>query len=189
MGDRTFNSFVFLDFETTDLKLRAPTEVSLLAVHRNALLSAQASSKLPRITDRLSLCIDPGVEIGPIASELSGIDNLSLVESNKQTFDENVAQSMNHFLLRQERPICLVAHNGNSFDFKILKHTLEHKSLELIPDIFCADSLPAFRFIDKLEDNKNEEQKRMYILKPFQILEKCPQVHLHENYVLGEEKG
>lgn len=46
-------------------------------------------------------------------------------------------------------PVCFVAHNGNYFDYPILKAELNQAGCELQEDIFCIDSLQMFRDIDK----------------------------------------
>lgn len=43
-----------------------------------------------------------------------------MVENIKK-FDENTVDLMNCFLKQLQKPVCLVAHNGNAFDYPILK--------------------------------------------------------------------
>ena len=43
---------------------------------------------------------------------------------NEKPFDENKATLIRGFLEDCKPPICLVAHNGNNFDFPLLKEEL-----------------------------------------------------------------
>ena len=45
--------------------------------------------------------------------------------------------------------MCLLAHNGKRFDFAVLKDKLDKIGKKLMPDLLCADTLEAFRNIDK----------------------------------------
>jgi hypothetical protein len=42
-------------------------------------------------------------------------------------------------------PVCLVAHNGNAYDFPLLKAELEKLGTEINPGTLCADSLLGLR--------------------------------------------
>lgn len=51
------------------------------------------------------------------------------------------------FLDRLQKPVCFVAHNGNRFDYPILKKHIERLKQKFLNNIFCIDSLHAFRDI------------------------------------------
>lgn len=51
----------------------------------------------------------------------------------------------------QQKPICFVAHNGNRFDYPILREHCYRLGNELSNDLLCIDSLDAFREIYKNE--------------------------------------
>ncbi|XP_071511231.1 uncharacterized protein [Diadema antillarum] len=159
-------SFVFLDLETSHLHSSdQPTimEISLIAVHRLALVhpdvltSVQHAWKddgtldiskirMPRVADKLTLCLDPRKHTSPMSFALTKLDNLNLIESKKMPFDDGVISMLKLFLARQEAPVGLVAHNGNGFDFPLLKTELARLTLEQpLDDILCIDSLDAFR--------------------------------------------
>lgn len=66
---------------------------------------------------------------------------------NSKPFDANIVDLIRIFLDRLPKPVCIVAHNGNRFDFPIFRKALI-KSNGLFPeDLYCADSLDAFREI------------------------------------------
>ena len=46
-------------------------------------------------------------------------------------------------------PVCLVAHNGNGYDFPLLKAELEKANIQLRPDILCIDSYIGIKEIFK----------------------------------------
>lgn len=53
-----------------------------------------------------------------------------------------------------KKPICFVAHNGNRFDFPILRTEIEKTGNCLPDDILCVDSLVAFRNIDQHKESE-----------------------------------
>ena len=157
----TINTFVFLDLETSALyRMDKPKimELSLAAVHRNALCqSGNVSSQLvPRVLDKITLCFNPNKQVEPKSFELTGLDNFNIVDSAKEIFDDDAVKLMQLFLRRQEQPVCLVAHNGNNFDFQLLRTELNKINQSLGDDILCADSLIGFYETD-MEENKGSD--------------------------------
>ena len=118
-------TFVYIDF-ATEYQGEAVTEVSLLATPRNLILDPKALEP----SDKLTLNFKSG-----------GAFNLA-------SYNE-----INQFINRQQKPVCLVAHNGNTFDFPILKRELRQLDVTLADDLLCADSL--FAFYDILEHPDN----------------------------------
>lgn len=53
---------------------------------------------MPRVTNRLNLCIDPSRPIHPVASDMSKLDNVNLSKQSK--FDEDVFNVLVSFLNR-----------------------------------------------------------------------------------------
>lgn len=51
---------------------------------------------------------------------------------NESPFDKNTANCLNWFLERLEQPVCLVAHNGWTFDYPIIRHVYEHIKMVMI---------------------------------------------------------
>lgn len=118
---KTCNSLVFFDLETTGLPAyHSPkiTELSFCAVERNQFLNGQPK-EIPRVTNRLNLCIYPSRLVDPEATNKTKLDNYNLEHQSR--FDEDVFSVIFSFLNRLKRPICLIAHNGFNFDFPILR--------------------------------------------------------------------
>lgn len=159
------NSFVFFDLETTDVPgLKTPkiTELSLIACSKLHLLQTK-HGEVPRVLHKQTFCLNPQRLIHPKASEVSGLYN-DLLE-NESIFDHNFAQLIVLFLERLQSPTCLVAHNGNRFDFVILKKELQDLNAQLPDATYCIDSLPLFQTLDQVsaqqlkiaqENEKNE---------------------------------
>lgn len=63
---------------------------------------------------------------------------------------------INGFLSRNRSPICLVAHNGDKFDYPLLKAEI-NKTKSTLVDVFCIDSLVAFQQFHLEEQNKIKE--------------------------------
>ncbi|XP_052897047.1 uncharacterized protein LOC128303978 [Anopheles moucheti] len=142
-------SFVFFDLETTGIPqlehFRTKiTELSMVACSRGHLL--ESTTEIPRVTHKLSLCFNPFRMITPGSSQATGLYN-DLLEKESQ-FDANAGEMIRLYLERLQKPACLVAHNGNRFDFILLKQHLLRIGVLLPADLFCVDSLPAFREIE-----------------------------------------
>lgn len=149
---QNFQTFVFLDLETTGLPRDQPrvSELSLSAVHRYSLQSSPGQTpQLPRVMDKLTLCIDPKKPFTPGAERITGLSNQDLEENCKPDFNLTVGEILKKFLERQARPVCLVAHNGLGFDFPLLCAELKQVGADLPPDTGCLDTLLAFRELDK----------------------------------------
>ncbi|XP_077185834.1 three prime repair exonuclease 2 isoform X2 [Paroedura picta] len=151
-----FQTFVFLDLETTGLPRDQPcmAELSLFAVNRRSLqCPAPQLPQLPqppRILDKLTLCIDPQKPFTPKAEEITGLSNRTLEENGKLDFNRAAVDALRAFLDRQASPICLVAHNGLRFDFPLLRTELLRAEADLPPDTGCLDTLPALRDLDQV---------------------------------------
>ncbi|XP_058834143.1 uncharacterized protein LOC131691625 [Topomyia yanbarensis] len=145
------SSFVFFDLETTGLPgLQTPkiTEISLIACSKQHILDTKHGD-LPRVLHKQTLCLNPRRMIHPKASETTGLYNDLLEHEHK--FNSKTAQLIVLFLERLQSPTCLVAHNGNRFDFIILKKELEALDAKLPDDVYCVDSLPLFRHLAQVK--------------------------------------
>ncbi len=119
----TFETLIFFDLDTTDLKgpnhLFKMTELSMCAVERGHFLSNIRSTQVPRVLNRLNLCVNPTVPFHPEAAKASKL-NLPILEGQKP-FDANIFDAIQSFIGRLKAPICLIAHKGFDFDFPLLK--------------------------------------------------------------------
>jgi hypothetical protein len=62
--------------------------------------------------------------------------------------------------------VCLIAHNGNAYDFPLLKAELENLGTKLDAEILCADAYRGIKdFFCKKEETQNENLK--------EIIDKC----------------
>ncbi|XP_060065743.1 uncharacterized protein LOC132546064 [Ylistrum balloti] len=136
-------TFVFFDLEATDLTRPRITELCLLSVQREELLTREGS---PRIVNKLTICVHPQKPISLIASDITGLYNDSL--ESQTSFDKNVVDIITLFLSRLPQPVCLVAHYGNGFDYPLLNAELKRAKCELSLEVLCVDSLDAVRSID-----------------------------------------
>ncbi|XP_002737131.1 uncharacterized protein LOC100371579 [Saccoglossus kowalevskii] len=177
--DNKINSFVFMDLETTTLiqynkPLPKITEIALVAVSREALMTEGDI----RIVDKLVMCVDPLDQIVPIASQMTGLSNESLQLHNKQTFDVNVMVALRQFFKRQIPPICMIAHNGNKFDFPILRDELLRVRGQL--DILCGDTLQAFI---EIRDEEERTAFSNYYSSPMRQKGDLTLKSLHQKYL------
>ncbi|KAL3186045.1 hypothetical protein MRX96_028174 [Rhipicephalus microplus] len=142
---RQIETLVFLDLESTGLPDLMPrrkvnvTEVALVAVPRKLLCTPL------RCMHRLSFCVQPRNAVTLDAANITGLDNWDLQWC--PSFGE-MAHVVEKFLYTLQPPICLVAHNGDKFDFPLLRAELKHAAPGIdLTAFFCCDSLPAFRKI------------------------------------------
>ncbi|XP_075774703.1 three prime repair exonuclease 2 [Pelodiscus sinensis] len=152
LAPQDFQTFVFLDLETTGLPQEHPrlAELCLFALHRRSLLQrppqdAAGAPQLPRILDQLTLCIDPLKPFSPKAADITGLSQQGLQENGKRGLDQAVARALGGFLARQAAPLCLVAHNGFDYDFPLLRAELARVGAELPPGTGCLDTLRALQ--------------------------------------------
>ena len=166
-------TFVYFDIEATGLKSSGRPrvcEMSLIAVNSSDILDLhktlmnslsektkedtpiQVESFYPRIINKLTLCVYPMATIVPCVSSMTGLDNYNL--SEQSLFDENIGNLLNIFLSCLPSPVSLVAHNGNHYDFPLLKAEMEKAGKQLGTQILCVDS-----YVGIKEILKNREQK------------------------------
>ncbi|CAH0718011.1 unnamed protein product, partial [Brenthis ino] len=135
-------TYVFFDLETTGLPRQEHnktkiTELSLVAVKKEHLLDSP-EQKVPRVQNKLTLCLNPQKMIQDETTTITGLNN-DLLE-HQSPFNENAFRVINGFLNILKKPICLVAYNGNWFDFPILKRQLDNLNVTLPEEVMCADS-------------------------------------------------
>jgi len=103
----------------------------------------------PRVMNKLTLCFNPDKMILPEATSYSaGLTNSMLEDQAK--FDSDTVSLLNAWLKRLPAPVCLVAHNGDKFDFDLLRKEIREAgagpSLNK-ENFFCADTLVGIRNI------------------------------------------
>lgn len=141
-------SYVIFDLETTTLPCYGKskiTEISVIAVVRDHIIHHKDEAYLPRVLNKLTLCLYPQRIISLDAEKLTGLSNCLL--EDQTPFNDNTFNILNDFIVRMPKPVCLIAHNGICFDFPILQAEVQSLGKKFPDDLWCADSLPAFRFL------------------------------------------
>lgn len=158
MAKRIIQTYVFFDLETTGLPqwncLPNITEISMVAVSRRDLLSHTNTNTLPRVLHKLLLPINPTIKISKGATKISGLSNEIL--GNVSPFNSHVYSVINYFLHNLTKPVCLLAHNGNRFDYPVLLKELKSINEVLSNDILTIDTLTMFRTYYKCSQKQME---------------------------------
>ena len=158
-------SLVYLDLEATGLRSSGRpriTELCLVAVRAEDLLSpAQA-----RVMGKLCLPVYPMAIIPPHVTDLTGLDNTNL--SGQAPFSKETGELVRGFLARLPTPVCLVAHNGDYYDFPLLRAELVQAGVELPAGLRCADSWVGLQQLldrqgEQEEGDKGEEGKDNWV--------------------------
>ena len=176
-------TLVYFDLEATGLKSSGKPricELSLVAVDIQDVLklnklmveniknksigsnSSQERNLTPRIINKVTLCVYPMAIIVPLVSDITGLDNYNL--TGQSTFSKVTGDLINNFLSLLPSPVCLVAHNGNDYDFPLLKAEMEKTGTKLMSDVLCIDSYVGIKEIFKGNDvNRVEKEKVIYV--------------------------
>lgn len=134
-------TLVFIDLESTGLPCFMPkykvniTEIALVAIERTNFREGL------RYSHKLTLCVRPRHTIMEDASRITGLDNGQLELC--PTF-ETVAPLVERFLLVLPQPVCLLAYNGNGFDFPLLHAELQRCGVDFGP-FLCCDAMPVIK--------------------------------------------
>ncbi|XP_059151799.1 uncharacterized protein LOC131938016 [Physella acuta] len=148
MQARAIQTLVVFDTETTGLPSPGNqtkiTELCFIAISREELLTKTSAA---RVLNKLILCFNPRKNICHKASKLSGLYNDALESQRSFACQTNL---ISIFLQNLPQPVCLVAHNGNGFDYPLLVSELNSAKKEIPRDILCVDSLEALRAFDGL---------------------------------------
>lgn len=140
-------TLAFFDIETTGLPSKSDpakiTELSIVAIPFSTFENFNGNCL--RVKHKLSLCFNPEKIIGDVAVQLSGLTNELLQEESR--FDESTMRLLEDFFEHLQKPICLVAHNGDRFDFKILMQYYKKLSFPVQNCLKCCDSLKIFKEI------------------------------------------
>ena len=129
-------SFVALDTqEFFDLNQKLLEKLKNVRSYEDIL---ELETFLPRVLNKLTLCVYPMATIMPEVSKITGLDNYNL--TGQARFDKSTGDMLKTFLSRLPLPVCLVAHNGNMYDFPFLQAELVKTGAELGLNILCVDS-------------------------------------------------
>ncbi|XP_028164963.1 uncharacterized protein LOC114356077 [Ostrinia furnacalis] len=144
-------SYVFFDIETTGLPYQEKnqtkiTELSFVVASQKDII-ATPHGTLPPVS-KLTLVFNPERPIHVEAVKLNGLSNDLL--QHAPVFKQKTGTIVT-FLKQLTKPVCLVAHNGNRFDFKILLTEFCDANMFLPDDLLCVDSLTGFRKILAME--------------------------------------
>jgi DNA polymerase III epsilon subunit-like protein len=172
-------TLVYFDIEATGLKSSGRpriTEISLVAVNMDDTLRlsleikqnlegthVQLESLQPRIVNKLTLCVYPMATIVPHVSDITGLDNYMLNGQSK--FDKSTGNLLNSFISHLPSPVCLVAHNGDCYDFPLLKSEMEKVNTPLDPLILCVDSYIGIKNIYKKKVDGSQSDLSVAFLK------------------------
>lgn len=138
---RKVQTLVFIDLESTGLPSFMPkykvniTEIALVAVERTNFREGL------RYVHKLTFCVRPRHAIMEDACRITGLDNEQL--EGCPTF-EMVAPLMERFLQVLPQPVCLLAYNGNGFDFPLLHAELQRCGVNFGP-FLCCDAMPVIK--------------------------------------------
>lgn len=146
-------TLVFFDLETTGLPSKYQpvniTEIAMVAVDRGH-FEKQDKAEF-RVTNKLTLCLKPQASMHPMAIKKSGLNPILLRD---QGLFSQAQPAIRAFLSVLAPPICLLAHNGDAFDFPILMDELVSSSGSSdvdsalgVPGLACCDTLKAVRNI------------------------------------------
>lgn len=140
-------SYVFFDIETTGLPWQERnrtkiTELSFIATSRRDILNTKHGDSPP--VSKLTVVYNPKRPIHPDVVRMNGLSNELL--QHAPSFSQKI-ETILSFLQELPKPVCLVAHNGYRFDFKILLAECNDAKVSLPNYLLCVDSLAGFRTI------------------------------------------
>ena len=140
-------AFVAVDAQEINIVNKKLSEkVKNITCHEDILL---LETFVPRVLNKLTICVYPMSTIMPEVSSITGLDNYNLTGQEK--FTKCTRDLLNAFLSRLPFPVCLVAHNGNAYDFPLLRAELVKAGAEFGPNIFCVDSYVGIKEIFKMD--------------------------------------
>ena len=135
----------------------------------------------PRIINSLNLCFNPAAMIPDIVTDITGLSN-ELLE-HQPRFSSSTGQLLKAFLQSLPQPLCLVAHNGNKYDYPLLQAELLKRDSEIGSEIYVIDSLNAMRYIYDEKKDEPKPQENISVLLSSGILDDEPNENLNMNDV------
>ncbi|KAJ8924702.1 hypothetical protein NQ315_000853 [Exocentrus adspersus] len=163
---RGIKTFVFLDIETTGLPQMENNQTKITEL---CMVAVEAShiqlGVFPRVQNKLNLCFNPRKLVSLESEEMTGLSNTILEHQCK--FSSDTVKVLNSFLDHNQQPLCLVAHNGNFFDFPILRKEIEKTGSSLTDEVLCIDSLPMFKQMYFEEARKCEPKPHVSSMRDY----------------------
>nr|XP_039263230.1 three-prime repair exonuclease 1-like [Styela clava] len=114
-------TYVIFDLETTDLRDRKITEFCMSAVARCHLDVTENVNPYSVIQEKIRISVDPKRTVEPVAVDLTDLTRKDLLLRQKLPWSLLTNTLIADFLKRQTQPLCILAFNGNRFNFKVLK--------------------------------------------------------------------
>ncbi|CAF1037029.1 unnamed protein product [Adineta ricciae] len=120
-----FKTLVVIDLETTGFIQDGPkiTELAMIAVNTEALERTKPEDELPRVLHKFVKCFDPVKLLDSEVAKIAGFTSLMLMDY--APFNRETVIAIEAFLSDFQQPICLIAHNGDLYDFPILFHEIQ----------------------------------------------------------------
>ena len=187
----TIKTLVYFDLEATGLKSSGRPRISELCfvavdAQEINIVNKKLSEKVRNITcpghilllktflpflNKLKICVYPISTIMPEVSSITGLDNYNL--TGQDEFQRSTEDLLNAFISRLPSPVCLVAHNGNAYDFPLLRAELVKAGAEFGPNIFCVDSYVGIKEFFKMDmGNLFVDPKDIEIIEEKEIVKK-----------------
>lgn len=103
---------------------------------------------------------------------------------NQSQFDAKTVNVIKGYLSLHRSPMCLVAHNGNRFDFPILREHFYYSGNELDNDVLCIDSLLAFKSLEQpvIEPEANTSTDSINSSIPDELMDDLDDVALNQAF-------
>ncbi|XP_066249971.1 three prime repair exonuclease 2 [Euwallacea similis] len=137
-------TFAFLDLETTGLPFYESNRTKITELTMSTVLADHLNlGVVPRVQNKLTLCFNPQKLVSADSEKITNLSNETL--QHLAPFTSATVEMINNFLKHSPKPVCLVAHYGNKFDFPILRTAILKTGVGLMEDIACIDSIETFR--------------------------------------------
>uniref|UniRef100_A0A1B0GPU6 Exonuclease domain-containing protein n=1 Tax=Phlebotomus papatasi TaxID=29031 RepID=A0A1B0GPU6_PHLPP len=97
----------------------AKRKYRLVDIYRSFFGEDPEMPEIPRVLHKLSFCVNPFKRICEESTKITGLDNFKLEYESKLGVRE--LDMITKFVERLQQPACLVAHNGNGYDYPLLR--------------------------------------------------------------------
>ncbi|CAL4071551.1 unnamed protein product, partial [Meganyctiphanes norvegica] len=119
--------------------------------------SPSKAPSLPRVLQKYTRLYYPRKLINPKVEELTGLNNELM--HRLPSFSLSSVEAIALFL-DLPKPVCLVAHNGDRYDFPLLKaEFVNAKSSDALSNVKCVDTLTCIKEIDSVYQNEADTRE------------------------------